>query len=494
MEELDLSLTILSDILDNDVPFNEALRKVFQADVSKRPLRSLVAGLVGCELRHHLLFTYLVTPLSTYSEEEKRFLALAIGDLYFVKRIPDDDIKAALKTRLGDEKYALAEPLIAKENDPANFIPAELAKSSNKYLSLRYNTPEWVLKIWEHFGYGTTYKVLKKNNRPLVTSVRVRSVISSEELLNNNSDYVKSPVEGMLLYGGKVPLRKLNEWREGKIFAEKLATKALLDAHKVTEPCEAFLYNGNLDSSILKEMVESYGSSIGLNLGVKDLDHYADVTRLIHEMGLKNVNFFAADPLAMDASISRPQDLVIAAPNSSNFDLIRDYPDYLLHFKKEGMDELFAQEKTTLEGCSKFVAEKGTLIYVIYTISKKEGHSTIADFLLNHKEFQLVEERQRFPFEDYDTSMYYAVLKKNTPLEKDSVPLTSLASAPSSVVMSASASPKVMETPLDAKPKEEEPKEETKPVTKPAPKKKESVPVAPIIEKTTEAKSESKVG
>src|SRR5574344_2204302 len=103
MEELDLSLTILSDILDNDVPFNEALRKVFQADVSKRPLRSLVAGLVGCELRHHLLFTYLVTPLSTYSEEERRFLALAIGDLYFVKRIPDDDIKAALKTRLGDE-------------------------------------------------------------------------------------------------------------------------------------------------------------------------------------------------------------------------------------------------------------------------------------------------------------------------------------------------------------------------------------------------------
>ena len=94
---------------------------------------------------------------------------------------------------------------------------------------------------------------------------------------------------------------------------------------------------------------------------------------MIKTAGYKNINFFGAEPDSMEAAISRPQDLVIAAPNSSNFDLIRDYPDYLLHFKKEEMDALFAQEKAVLEGCSKFVAEKGTLIYCVYTISKKEG-------------------------------------------------------------------------------------------------------------------------
>ena len=104
-------------------------------------------------------------------------------------------------------------------------------------------------------------------------------------------------------------------------------------------------------------MVETYGSSIGLNLGVYDLKDYVDVTRMIKNANFKNINFFGADPLAMDSAISRPQDLVICAPNSSNFDLIREYPDYLLHFKKEGMDELFEKEKTLLEGTSKFVAE-----------------------------------------------------------------------------------------------------------------------------------------
>src|SRR5574344_440318 len=539
MQEFDLSKTVLDDIIDHDTPFSAALRKVFQNDLALRPLRTMGAGLLGCELRHHLLFAYLSEPLADFDPAEKRFLALALADAYFFKRIPMDQLTAILHEKLGDAKMAKAQVFLDKAGKTDEYIPADIAKTSNKYLSLRYNTPEWVLKIWEHYGYGTTYKILKKNNRQNTTSVRVRtSLMSVEELLNGNPDYAKTSVEGILYYGGKLPLRKLPEAHDEKIFAERPATKAVLDKFKVEEPAEAFLYNGNADSSILKEMVESYGSSIGLNLGVKDLDHYADVTRLIHEMGLKNVNFFAADPMAMDASISRPQDLVIAAPNSSNFDLIRDYPDYLLHFKKEGMDALFAQEKATLEGCSKFVAEKGMLIYVIYTISKKEGHSTIADFLLNHKEFQLVEERQQFPFEDYDTSMYYAILKKNTPLEKDAVPLASLASATAPAVMMASASAKAVEEkkpveeskPLKAaKPVVEEAKpvetskpvveakpvkvnlatkkddaklattkEEVKPAIKPAPKKSVAkakvTSVAPIIEKPAEIKSESKVG
>src|SRR5574344_1607961 len=425
MQELDLASEILIDISGNDVEFAEALRKKFQADVSIRPLRSNVAGLVGCELRHHLLFTFLLNPLAPdWTAEEKSYAALVLANEYFFKRYKSEDIKAALKLKLGDAKFALLAPLFEKSGKPEEYIPATVARNSDQYLSLRYNTPEWVLKIWEHYGYGTTYKILKKNNRQNTTSVRVRtSLMSVEELLNGNPDYAKTSVEGILCYGGKVPLRKLEEARQEKVFAERPATKAVLDKFKVEEPSEAFLFSGNADSSILKEMIESYGSSVGVNLGVYDVKDYVDVTKMIKGMGLKNVNFFGADPAQMDSAISRPQDLVVCAPNSSNFDLIREYPDYLLHFKKEGMDELFAKEKALLEGTSKFVAEHGTLLYMIYTISKKEGHQTIGDFLLAHPEFKLVREAQLFPYEDLDTALYYAVMKKETPLAKVEPPL-----------------------------------------------------------------------
>jgi 16S rRNA C967 or C1407 C5-methylase (RsmB/RsmF family) len=440
MQEFDLAKTVLDDIVDHDTPFSEALRKVFQNDVSLRPLRSMVAGLLGCELRHHLLFAYLAEPLTDFDANEKRYLALALADAYFFKRIPLDQLQTILSEKLGPVKMPKAQLLLDKTGKTEEYIPPEIPKTSNKYLSLRYNTPEWVLKIWEHYGYGTTYKILKKNNRQNTTTIRVRnSLCSVEELLNNNPDYAKTNVENILCYGGKLPLRKLPEAHDEKIFAERPATKAVLDKFRVEEPSEAFLFSGNTDSSILKEMIESYGSSIGLNLGVYDTKDYVDVTRMIKTANYKNINFFGADPLAMDAAISRPQDLVICAPNSSNFDLIREYPDYLLHFKKEGMDALFEKEKTMLEGTSKFVAEHGTFIYMIYTISKKEGHQTISDFLVLHPEFKMVREAQLFPYEDLDTALYYAVMKKETPLAKVEPPLTDLASslAQASVVSSA---------------------------------------------------------
>ena len=69
------------------------------------------------------------------------------------------------------------------------------------------------------------------------------------------------------------------------------------------------------------------------------------------------------------------------------------------------------------------MAEHGTFIYMIYTISKKEGHQTVNEFLLKHPEFKLVREAQLFPYEDLDTALYYAVMKKETPLAKVEPPL-----------------------------------------------------------------------
>ena len=421
MQEFELAKKILDDILDNGTSFNEALRKVFQADVSLRPLRPLVAGLVGCELRHHLLFKDVLSKVEGLNENEMRYSALALGDLYFVKRINKETMVEALKGVLGD-KITLLDALIENSDHAETLISPELSKSSNKYLSLRYNTPEWVLKIWEHYGFGVTYKILKKNNRPGLETVRVRtSKISVESVLNNNKDFALSPVSDMLLYGGKTPLRKIEAYRTGDLFSERLLTKSLLDQYKISEPMELFCYSGNKDASLLKEIIETYGNKVGINLGVPSLEEHMDVTAMIRRDNLKNVNFFEGNVDSFESAISRPQDLVIAAPNSSNFDLVREEPDFLLHFKKDEMDALFKQEKDVLENASKFVAEGGTLIYMIYTISKKEGHQTIASFLANHPEFQLVNDRQAYPFEEMDTAMYYAILRKDSFVKKDAI-------------------------------------------------------------------------
>jgi 16S rRNA C967 or C1407 C5-methylase (RsmB/RsmF family) len=128
------------------------------------------------------------------------------------------------------------------------------------------------------------------------------------------------------------------------------------------------------------------------------------------------------------SAISRPQDLVIAAPNSSNFDLIREAPDYLLHFKKEGMDELFAKEKAMLEGTKRSSwRSMACFIYMIYTISKKEGHQTVTEFLLAHPEFKIgPKEAQLFPYEELDTALYYCRDEERNAAREGRAPLGEL--------------------------------------------------------------------
>nr|MCR4562822.1 hypothetical protein [Bacilli bacterium] len=248
----------------------------------------------------------------------------------------------------------------------------------------------------------------------------------------NHSEFAPSNIEGMLHYGGKDPIRKLDLFKENKIYASRFAAKYLIDKYRVNDPCQVLLYNSNPNPYLLDEVIENYDKDVALNIGVPSLDTFMDEVRYVEKNRLKNINFFAADPLAMSSYISKPQDLVIACPDSSSFDEISSHPDFFIHLRNEKLDLLFKKEKEVLEGASKFVEEKGTLIYCVFTISKKETHQTVFDFCNNHKEFHLQKEVQLYPYDEtgLGVTMYYAVLIKDTALAKDQAPIGELPLTP----------------------------------------------------------------
>ena len=412
-EEFELSLEVLNVVLDEKITFADALKKKFQADVKIRPLRGMVAGLVGCELRHQIYFEYATQDLKTFEPAEKRLLWLALANAFFYRRFDVAETRAFLLEKLGEEKNALTDHLFELAETPENYIPASVDRKSPLYLSLRFNVPEWMVKILNHFGGGATYQSLRKFARPAVTTLRVRTSALALKTLLENADYAETPVEGIVSYKGTVPLRRVPEFRKGLLFAEKLLTKKIFDEHVIAEPGEVLLYNGNADPSLELELIESYGDRVGMNIATPNVDEKVEVTKLIKEKNLHNVNFFSApDPLSMEVSVSRMQQLVIAAPSSTNFDLIPNSPDYLLHFDTQKMDEIIAKERATLEGAAKYVEEGGTLLYIVYTISRKEGRQTVSDFIKAHPEFTLVAEKQHFPYEELETAAYVAELRK----------------------------------------------------------------------------------
>ncbi len=441
IKEFEIALEVLGEIIDEQKSFQESLRKKFVANVDIRPLRSNVAGLVGCALRHNIYFDYMTKDLAGYEVRDRRLLMLCLSNAYFYRRYDDTEIRAMAKEELGEEKFELALPLFDLASTPEKYIPDSVDRHSNLYLSLRFNIPEWTVKIIAHFGGSNLYQTLRKFSRPATTYLRARTSVLPLATLLENPDFFATEVQGIVTYKGKAPLRKNQDYAKGLLYAEKPLTKKIIDEHLVTDPHQVLLYNGNADCSLEKELIETYGEKVGLNIAVPEVDDKVEISRLIRDLKLKNVNFFSApDPYAMEASISAKQQLVIAAPNSTNFDLVPTAPDYLLHFDTEKMDDLIAQEKAVLEGSAKYVDEGGTLLYIVYTISRKEGRHTVSEFLKGHPEFKLVSDAQHFPFEDLETSAYVAELVKGEKELTIPAAFSDLASATSNnAVASASA-------------------------------------------------------
>ena len=440
MIEIDLSMDILAEVFDKKVPFAQALKDKFFNNPNLRQYRNVVAGLTGCEIRHHLLFLFLLSDIEGLEENERRLVSLALANDYFFHRFPQEEFDAELEKIIGPEKKALVQPLLDNSSNTEEFVPLSVKRSSAQYLSLRYNIPDWTLRIFRHFPRLPIIKTLKRFGRPAVNSVRVREGVSANDLIATG-EFEQTNTPGILNYVGKTALRKNPAFREYKVFPEKEFTKILIDENKVEEPCEILLYNGSNDSSLERELLETYGPRIGLNIAVPDVDKKVDVTKAIKEKNLHNVNFFSApDPSSMDAAISRQQDLVIVAPESTAFDLVPTAPDYLLNFDRDRMDGIFEQEKAVLEGASKYVEVGGKLIYVIYTISMKEATSTIGAFLQAHPEFELLQEKQHFPYEFHQTAAYVAILTKKEKELTIAPPLGELSSMKANNSASASAS------------------------------------------------------
>lgn len=145
-------------------------------------------------------------------------------------------------------------------------------------------------------------------------------------------------------------------------------------------------------------------------------------SQVYHE-ARRNIDLFKLDKVNVYDCSSGSSGLVITClsnkvhtmfvlPKNSSFDLLRSTPDYFLKIKPEQLDSFIQGQLSALKECNPFLEDDGELIYLIPTIAKKEGHKVIETFLLDHPHYTLLEEKQYMPFEEMDSCLYFAHLKK----------------------------------------------------------------------------------
>lgn len=411
MNEFEIAKLTLEKIVVEEVPFALAIRNSFKKYNVEPQARNNITALLGCELRHHYLLDNLINRYFDDIEFEKTiYLRFLISNKLFLKRFNNDELLKLVDTELDKD---IVNQLIDFVSSTKEIIPNELDKTSPEYLSMRFNTPAWVIKMWQkQFGKGVVFKVLKTNYRQSIPTIRVNEQLTTKEkVLAKHPDLVASPIDNILVFQGKGTPKYFEEFKKNEVFFMKMGTKYILDKLEI-EPIKRIAVFSDVPNNIYLDLVSRFGNNVAMDLIINHTQSYYETKKICETYNYKNIALYQAASSSLITCVSNKVGTMICLPKSTTFDLLRSTPDYFLRIKQDQLDAIIAEEKAALEESANLVELDGKLVYMVPTMSKKESTTLIANFLFLHPEFVLEEERQFFPFDEFDSCLYYAILKK----------------------------------------------------------------------------------
>ena len=219
METIKLANNIFKQIVFSGTPFSLALKNEWKYKNVESKDRSLITAIVGCSLRHYYLFQ---NGLKKYCENPSEGLTslvfIGLSNSMFLKRLDVKSVEKYVQKLLTQEEFDIYKDITRNTTETNQLLPDDINVNSLEYLSFRYNTPLWLIKMWnKHYGLNVVYKLLKNNNSPLRTFVKS---LSNDEIINN--DFLKRD-ENLYEYIGQDNLKTSPLVESKKLFGYSIA-------------------------------------------------------------------------------------------------------------------------------------------------------------------------------------------------------------------------------------------------------------------------------
>ena len=411
MNHLLVAHSCLMDVLYKKYPFNLAIdNKCSNITLSHEERRNF-SGIVGCSLRHYYIFEYLISLLEKdFTNEQKVALLLYLSSNLFLPVYSSDNVDELIK-KYEISKYDL-DRLDKLSEDKTKLIPSELSNESIEYLRYRYNLPLWVLKIWMKHFKGYTFKICRSINKPASRFVLVNKFLMNEEEVNKENETLVPSLtfDGLYEYQGKINPSHHSLARKGKIVNITPAEYYLLKQLDLDVLRNIALYSevsNNLHLQLMALLSNQYkmdviaGASEAYYQTKKDIDNY----------NLNKVNLYECGHSSIITCLSEKVNNFFVMPANSNFAEFRRSPDYFNRVDPSLLDGYIANQKASLHSASEFVEHNGHLIYIVTTMNKKETIQIVDEFLNEHKNYVLVEQKQFLPCDKYDSTLFMAIFR-----------------------------------------------------------------------------------
>ena len=262
-------------------------------------------------------------------------------------------------------------------------------KNVTKYLSIKYNYPEWVIK-----------ELLKKHKLDFVESL-ISVELTSDTHIRVNLDKIsaKDFMERLDKRGIRYSTSLLDEYMYVD-YAELLKTDlkdyAIVQGLPSIITCRVL---GAKSGKVLDTCAAPGGKSVYLaqsgDVEVYACDIHKHRVDLIHKyasgLGLKNVKCFEQDATKIREEWLGKFDYVMCDVPCSNIGVSRKKPDVFLNKSINDVKTLAGLQYQILSNSAKYVKSGGILQYSTCTILDNENAMVIDKFLKNNPDFELTE-------------------------------------------------------------------------------------------------------
>ena len=405
---------LLRVVVDGE-PFNNAVSSLlgdnFNSQIDPK-LKATVYAVVGCTLRHFYVLKEVITrQYRDITEEKMLLIALGIANKLFAKRLDKIKLNQFIVKETG---YAGAPMFIECFQDPKNLIPDDIKYGTTKYYSLRYNIPEWVVDMWaSHGGDLVSKKLYHCLTNRVENLVRINeNVIEPEDFYHKYKDFIPLNSDELIAqYRKETPIKKHQAVLEGEALRIPLAYRRMCKYLEFDQAKKTAIF-GSGTNHLLEEFYAHLGPNVKATYISGHSGHSNEIKDIIKKFGMTDIEFKEKDYEHMGDALEEKVHTFFVVPRSTFLLGLYERADHFLRVHKEDLPAISEREYQTLSEASKYVEEGGELVYFVTTFCNDECRKIGKRFLKEHNDYEFVAEKQMFPFDKYQTLLYFAVFKK----------------------------------------------------------------------------------
>lgn len=294
-----------------------------------------------------------------------------------------------------------------------NFTRKELEEPASP--EIIYSMEKWIIDLWEKaYGPEETLKILSAMNDTPELSIRVNLMKtdrkSLRELLENEGFAVKESdySERALMIQGS-GLLSTEAFAKGMFSVQDISSIVCSDSletapgMRVVDMCAA--PGGKTIATA--ELMNNQGSILACDIYEHKLQL---IENSAERAGIEIIETMCHDGTALNESLKETADRIICDVPCSGLGVFRRKPE-IKYKKPEGMKELYDIQKRILDNAAEYLKRGGIIVYSTCTINPEENGRQIEKFMERNHEFELVEEKQFFPYMGAD-GFYIAKMRR----------------------------------------------------------------------------------